>query len=67
MELHEPLDPSPAGAMGLGGDANRILLVAQEALAEDEATSRVRRLRRGPRCRCSASTGRRCGGPRPPA
>jgi len=39
MELHEPLDPLfRVGAMGLGYDANRdrILLVAQEALAEDE-------------------------------
>jgi uncharacterized repeat protein (TIGR03847 family) len=39
MELKEPLDPLfRVGAMGLGYDANRdrILLVAQEALAEDE-------------------------------
>lgn len=39
MELKEPLDPLfRVGAMGLGYDANRdrILLVAQEALGEDE-------------------------------
>ena len=39
MTIKEPLDPLfRVGAMGLGYDANRdrILLVAQEALAEDE-------------------------------
>jgi uncharacterized repeat protein (TIGR03847 family) len=39
MQLHEPIEPLfRVGAMGLGYDANRdrILLVAQEALAEDE-------------------------------
>ncbi len=39
MAIKEPLDPLfRVGAMGLGYDANRdrILLVAQEALAEDE-------------------------------
>lgn len=40
MAIKEPVDPLfRVGAMGLGYDANRdrILLVAQEALAEDEA------------------------------
>lgn len=39
MAIKEPVDPLfPVGAMGLGYDANRdrILLVAQEALTEDE-------------------------------